>query len=211
VARVAAAATPAKSAVSSITSPSENPPHPSPPPNVPRRPVLTAIRDEWGGTARTVLYSTVQEHWKTSLADLEADAETAALRAFIVAEVEASLRRRQLDGHDAHGPHRGRRTIVVALTWPPPARAVAEPRRQRPSARVTRGGVRPGQGSRQAQGQLATHSRRAPSGPAATCMPWEGQSASSAEPRRQAPETAPRTTTPASARRIDLRRSSLAR
>jgi Putative transposase/Transposase zinc-binding domain len=40
----------------------------------------------------TVLYSTVQEHWKTFLADLEATAEPPALPAFVVAEVEAFLR-----------------------------------------------------------------------------------------------------------------------
>jgi hypothetical protein len=40
----------------------------------------------------TVLYETVQEHWKTFLADLAATAEASALPAFVAAEVEAFLR-----------------------------------------------------------------------------------------------------------------------
>jgi Putative transposase/Transposase zinc-binding domain len=40
----------------------------------------------------TVLLGTVQEHWRTFLADLEARAEPPALPAFVVAEVEAFLR-----------------------------------------------------------------------------------------------------------------------
>jgi hypothetical protein len=39
----------------------------------------------------TVLYATVQAHWRTFLADLEATAESPALPAFVVAEVEACL------------------------------------------------------------------------------------------------------------------------
>jgi hypothetical protein len=40
----------------------------------------------------TILFATVQEHWKTFLADLEATAESPALPAFVVAEIDAFLR-----------------------------------------------------------------------------------------------------------------------
>ena len=39
-----------------------------------------------------MLYKTVQAHWKTFLAELEAAAEPPVLPAFVIAEVEAYLR-----------------------------------------------------------------------------------------------------------------------
>jgi hypothetical protein len=41
---------------------------------------------------RTVLYEALQEHWRSFVADLEASAESPALPAFVVAEIEAFLR-----------------------------------------------------------------------------------------------------------------------
>jgi hypothetical protein len=39
-----------------------------------------------------VLYETLQEHWRSFVADLEASAEPPALPAFVLAEIEAFLR-----------------------------------------------------------------------------------------------------------------------
>jgi hypothetical protein len=41
---------------------------------------------------RTVLYETLQEHWRSFVADLEASVESPALPSFVVTEIEASLR-----------------------------------------------------------------------------------------------------------------------
>jgi hypothetical protein len=40
----------------------------------------------------TLLYKTLQEHWRTFLSELESDGDSSGLPAFVVAEVEAFLR-----------------------------------------------------------------------------------------------------------------------
>jgi|SRR5450631_276826 len=53
---------------------------------------LTTASFERHRPEETVLYTTLQAHWKTFLEELEAEADTPALPAFVVAEVEAFLR-----------------------------------------------------------------------------------------------------------------------
>ena len=53
---------------------------------------LTTASYERHRPEETVLYTTLQAHWKTFLEELDAEAETPALPAFVVAEVEAFLR-----------------------------------------------------------------------------------------------------------------------
>src|SRR5450631_4685468 len=82
---------------------------------------LTTASFERHRPEETVLYTTLQAHWKTFLEELEAEADTPALPAFVVAEVEAFLRcgnPGQPAAGDGVGDPRRDRTLAAE----PPAR-----------------------------------------------------------------------------------------